>query len=39
MAAAVARGFWLASAGAAIILATGLVLVGVAAKRHTESKA
>jgi hypothetical protein len=38
MASAVARGFWLASAGAAIILAAGLVLVEVASKRHTESE-
>lgn len=38
MASAVARGFWLASAGAAIILAAGLVLVEVASKKHTESK-
>jgi len=38
MASAVARGFWLASAGAAIILAAGLVLVEVARKKHTESE-
>ena len=38
MASAVARGFWLASAGAAIILATGLALVAVASRRHTESQ-
>lgn len=38
MASAVARGFWLASAGAAVILAAGLVLVEVASKKHTESE-
>ena len=38
MASAVARGFWLASAGAAIILATGLALVAVAGRRHKESQ-
>ena len=29
---------WMASAGAAIILATGLALVAVAGRRHTESQ-
>ena len=36
MGSAVARGFWLASAGAGIILAAGLVLVSVASKRQPE---
>ena len=36
MASAVARGFWLASAGAAMILAAGLVLVSLASKRRPE---
>jgi hypothetical protein len=36
MASAVARGFWLASAGAALILAAGLALVSLASKRPAE---
>jgi hypothetical protein len=39
MASAVARGFWLASAGAAIVLAAGLGLVAFAAGRRTEPQA
>lgn len=38
MASAVARGFWLASADAALILAAGLALVAMAGKRRTESE-
>jgi hypothetical protein len=38
MASAVARGVWLASAGAALILAAGLALVAIASKRRTESE-
>lgn len=39
MATAVARGFWLASAGAAIILAAGLALIAFAAKNHAQRRA